>query len=70
MAGAVTLTLMVQLPLAGTVAFDTDIDPDPAVAVIVGDPHPEEEALAGLVEGRRCDAIARAEPGPEPVPTR
>ena len=39
---------MVQLPLAGTVAFDTDIDPDPAVAVIVGDPHPEEEALAGL----------------------
>ena len=48
MTGAVTFTLIVQLPLAGTVAFVTPIDPMPDVAVIVGEPQPEEEALAGL----------------------
>ena len=48
MTGAVTFTLIVQPPLAGTVAFSTLINPVPDVAVIVGEPQPEEEALAGL----------------------
>jgi hypothetical protein len=39
---------MVQLPLAGTVAFATEMEPEPAVAVMAGEPHPEEDALAGL----------------------
>ena len=42
------MTLIVQLPLAATVALETDREPEPAVAVMVGEPHPEEEALAGL----------------------
>ena len=43
-----TFTLRVQLPLAGTVALVTAMDVAPAVAVMVGEPHPEEDAFAGL----------------------
>jgi hypothetical protein len=55
--GAVTFTLIVQLPLAGTAAFDTEMEAAPAV--IVGEPHPEEEAFAGLATTIALGVVGR-----------
>lgn len=44
----VTFTLSVQLPLGGTVTFATEMEFAPTAAVIVGEPHPEEEVFAGF----------------------